>query len=443
MKKPEPAKKRIQRFLLKQTKGEAKGWNYTDAPDPRQQAKVAHLMPSVLWALELGLTSNQPTLRDVEEMTQSLGPWAHSLVPTAISDTTLYTEAQRLEPAYLHEKLVQRIRDLHRAKMLQPVGLPCGVATVDGKNLATLEHDAAGTAHERSSQNEKWHLSKGQEATRGESYFLMPALRATLSSAEAALCIYQLALPPGSGESTMFPDTVAGLRAAYGHSEMFRIIDVDAGLTSIGNANVVIEAGYEYVLGLKGNQPELMGEAKALLLPQSETKEPEIRTPWESRNGRRIRRSLWRTDEMAGFENSVGRWTHLRQTWLVRQETRSPGGKLEVEDRFFLTSLERDFLNASEILLLVRRHWAVENDCFNSMDLQWREDAGPWCTQGLAIWALGLLRLMAYNTAQILRRRKLRKKRLDGTRPEPMSWRSLFKAIDRALEIDDGLLASG
>ncbi len=127
----------------------------------------------------------------------------------------------------------------------------------------------------------------------------------------------------------------------------------------------------------------------------------------------------------------------------MRQETRGPGNKLEVEDRFFLTSLEKDFLAPRQILLLVRRHWAIENDCFGSLDLQWREDAAPWCTKGVAIWALGILRLLSYNTTQILRLRRLRKKRPDGTRPEPMSWRSLFKAIDRALELDEGLLTTG
>ncbi len=443
MKKPEPAKKRVQKFLAKKLGGGAKGWSHSDAPDSRQMTKVDHSMPSVLWALELGLISNQPTLRDVEEMSGTLGPWARPLVPAAISDTTLYTEAQRLDVDYLHEKLVQRIRDLHRGKMLGAVGLPCGVVTVDGKNPATLDHDAGGTGHKRSSQNEKWHRSKDQEAAEGKSYFLMPALRAALSSAEAAPCIYQLALPPGLGESTKFPDMVAGLRAAYGHGDMFRIIDADAGLTSLSNAEVVIEAGYDYVLGLKGNQPELLGEAKALLLPMSKTREPEIQTPWESRNGNRIRRSLWRTEEMTGFENSAGKWTHLRQTWLVRQETREPQGHLEVEDRFFITSLEKDFLDPRQILLLVRRHWAVENDCFNSLDVQWREDAAPWCTLGSAIWGLGLLRLLAYNTTQILRRRRLRKKRPDGTRPEPISWRSLFRAAQRCLDLDEGLLTAG
>ncbi len=439
MKRPEPAKKRIQRFLLKQTKGKAKGWSYEDAPDPRQQAKVDHPMPAILWALELGLTSNQPALRDVEEMTYLPGQVVRRLVPERISDTTLFTELQRMDPAYLHEKLVQRIRGFHRSKTLEPEGLPCGVATVDGKNVATLDHEAGGLGHARSTENEKWHLSHEEEQSRGEKYFLMPVLRAALGSAEAKPCIYELPLSPGVGESTMFPSMVAGLRSAYGHGDMFRIIDADAGLTSFANAEVVIESGYHYVFGLKGNQTELFGEARSLLLPMALGRDPEGQTPWEARNGKRIRRRLWRSDEMTGMENSVGVWTHLRQTWLVRQETRHPGGQIEVEDRFFISSLPWEYLAAGQILLLVRGHWAVENDVFNSLDVQWQEDSGPWCTQGAAIHVLGVLRLIAYNTAQMLRRRRLRKRRPDGTREAPMSWRSLFKAIDRAFELEAAL----
>lgn len=435
MKKAEPAKARAQRFLAKKM-NRSPGWTYCDAPDPRQPAKVYHPMAAILWSFELALTSNQPTLRDAEDMTGSLGSWARSLVPEPVSDTTLDTEARRLDADYLLGRLVLRIRDFHRGKMLNPVGLPCGVATVDGKNLATLDHDAGGTGHERSSDNKKWHLRKAEEATCGESYFLMPALRATLSSAEAKPCIYQLPLPVKTGESTAFPAFLEALKQAYGHGDLFEVVDADAGLTSLGNADRVINEGWQYVFGLKGNQPELFSEAQKLLPPLNQATKPEVQTPWESRNGKLIRRSLWRTAEMAGIENSVGKWTHLQQTWLVRQETRVPGKPIEVEDRFFVSSLPWGYLSPAQILLLVRNHWAVENDCFNSLDLQWQEDGGRWCTKGTAVWALGVLRLMAYNTAQMLRRRRLRKKREDGTWLPPMTWRFLFKAIERAFESD-------
>ena len=217
-------------------------------------------------------------------------------------------------------------------------------------------------------------------------------------------------------------------------SGMLDVLDLDAGFTSLANADFVDSLGYGYIFALKGDQPELFEEANRLLRDKARTMAPEAETDWERRNGKRIRRRLWRTDEMNGIENTVGCWRHLRQTWLVRQDTEKKNGQIETEDRFFLSSLLWNYLSPAQILLLVRNHWGVENDTFNSLDLQWREDHGPWCTGGSAVWSLGLLRLMAYNIAQYLRRRRLRSKDADGHWLSPPTWRKVFRALRRAIE---------
>lgn len=436
-------KKRVQRFLRSRLKNKRKGYDFSDAPDARQQGKIEHKKESLIWALEIGLLSNQRTLRDVEELLKELGPWAQGLVPDAISDTTLDAAARCLDSAYLLEKLVLQSRDFHRSKMLEPVGVPIGVVTVDGKNLATLDHDAGGTGHKRSSSNAKWHRSKQAEAEQGSNYYLMPALRATLTSSEAKQCIFQKPLPPKTGESTAFPEFVDELQKAYGRSDMYEVVDADAGLTSLKNANSVNGYGLGYVFGLKENQPTMYVEAERLLLASSDAVPAEGETPWEKRGSRMIRRSLWRSREMQGIETSAGTWDHLRQVWLVRQESKLSDGTVEQEDRYFITSLTWKYLKPHQILQLVRNHWGVENDTFNSLDMQWREDSGPWCTKGDAVWGLGLLRLMAYNLAQILRRRRLRKKRSDGTSRPPMSWRLLFKMIEKAFEMESETVCTG
>lgn len=356
-------------------------------------------------------------------------------MPHAVSDTTLDTELRRLDDGYLTQKLVLQVRAMHRSKMLKPFGLGFGVVTIDGKNLATLSHNANQTGHERSVETEKW-VKGNKRATGGDEYYLMPALRATLISAEAKPCIHQKRLPIGTGESTSCRQFVQDLHQAYGRSGMFEVLDFDAGLVSLTTADYINELGYGYVFGLKGNQPELYAEAQRLFVPKTIEQDPEIQTERERRGGKVIRRKLWRTDEMRGYENSVGNWTHLRQTWLVRQETVDAGGKPEVEDRYFISSLPWNRLKPHQILTLVRGHWGVENDTFNSLDLQWKEDSAPWCTKGRAVWALGVIRLMAYNVVQYLRKRRLRRNRQDGTNPELTSWRQMFKTINRVIESD-------
>lgn len=423
---------RVQRFLSRQKR---KGpWRFDDAPEPRQQGKVAHPMPQIHDALHLALFSNEPTLRDVERMTEHLGPWGRQLVPKRISDTTLDTEARRLDEAYLAGKLHAQVREMKRSKMLAPVGLPCGVATIDGKNLATLEHDAGGRAQRRTSDNAKW-LKKGREM-KGKPYYLAPVLRAVLTSAEAKPALAQLPLGPKQGESAAFADLAEALHREYGQSDLIEIIDADAGLASLKNADAVDKLGYGYVFGLKSSpQGEIFAEAKTLLEPKAQREAPEAETPWERRGAKRIRRRLWRTEQLRGIQSSVGTWSHLRQTWLVRQETAMADGSVaEVEDRYFISSVLWKRLKPGQILTLVRNHWGIENDAFNSLDLQWREDLGPWCTQGDAVWGLGLLRLMAYNLAQYLRKRRLRRKDEHGAWLEPPSWRGIFRAVQVMLD---------
>lgn len=419
-------KERIERFLKK--KSRKPGWRFTDAPDEREPGKVTHKVWSLHNALILGLVANKPTLRDVETMTECLRLGFRGLVPHEISDTTLDEAARQLDVEYLTGKLVQQVREDFRAKALGPVLLPCGVVTVDGKNLATLDHDADGIGHARSKENEKWQSEKDSK------YFLYPALRASLTSAEARPIILQRMLPAGTGESSLFIDFVDELLAAYGRGGMFDVFDVDAGLTSLANADHVNARGYAYIMGLKGNQPELLEEAQRLLQPKARHEAPEVETPWERRGSSHMRRLLWRTDEMVGIENSVGKWSHLRQTWLVRQETRGADGNVAIEDRHFISSALWNYFTPPQILALVRGHWRVENDCFNSLDLQWREDSAPWCTRESAIPGLSLLRVMAYNLAQQLRRRRLCRKDENGQREAPMSWRELFKLIVLTIE---------
>ncbi|MFO8073095.1 MAG: hypothetical protein R6V85_14585, partial [Polyangia bacterium] len=75
MRKIKPPKDRVKRFLAKRARNKEKGWDFSDAPDERQQGKVEHNKGSVLWAFLLGLLANLPTLRDVEALTEGLGAW--------------------------------------------------------------------------------------------------------------------------------------------------------------------------------------------------------------------------------------------------------------------------------------------------------------------------------------------------------------------------------
>lgn len=409
---------KIYRFFRRFAKGS--NLDFEKVPDFRQEKKVKRPLKQILKTLFLGVLMNETTLRDVEKLEERLSNFGQSWLEGKVSDTTLDRVIREVDTAALHDQLFHQVCQMNRKKMLKPVDLPCGVVTVDGKNLATLDHDAGGLAQKRHRED-------------GTPYWLAMAVRATLTSAVSKPCIAQMPIPVGTNDMGSCIPFVDMLHNLYGESELFKIMDFDAGFCSLENANEVNKLGYAYIFALKENQRDLLLEAQRLLLPLAEKELFEAETNWEYRNGNWIRRRLYRTNQMIDWETSAGRWDHLRQTWLVRQETRDANRVIiSVEDRFFISSLLWNYLKPHQILTVVRGHWGIENDTFNSLDLQWREDSGAWATQGKAVWNLGIIRLMAYNIAQYLRKRHLVTKNNFGEIEKPLSWRSLFKAISDA-----------
>jgi hypothetical protein len=289
------------------------------------------------------------------------------------------------------------------------------VVSVDGKGLGALEHDADGDAQKGHRQD-------------GSPYWLSRMLRAVLTSSAAKPCLDQVPIGAKTNEVAAFGDFFDDLLAAY--DALFEIVTGDAGLTSKANADRVHAAQKAYVLALKDNQPELLAEARRLLLPRI-GQPPNAQTE-EIYQGKKVQRRLYRTAEMAGYHD----WEHLQQVWLVEQTTTAPDGKTTVEQRFFLTNLRSGRLSTAQILTVVRGHWGIENDCFWTLDTQWREDFVPWCASGKAVETVSWLRLMAYNLLQLARQRNLRPRRYDGTLEPPPAWRRVFEWVKQALRLD-------
>jgi predicted transposase YbfD/YdcC len=317
----------------------------------------------------------------------------------------------------LRKRLWTQVRGLARSKSLRAEHLPCGVLAVDGKGIGTLQHDAGGRAQ------------KAHRVHDGSPYWLSRVLRAALVSAPSCPCVDQMVVPPSTNEMRAFEDFFAGLVRAYGSIDLFEVVTADAGFCSKHNADLVAQANKAYVFAVKEPQPVLLAEARRLLEARTQM-QPDAQTGWQKVKGKLVRRRLWRTAEIAGFHG----WAHLRQAWLVEQQTRSAGrdSAVTTERRFFVTNLRSGRLSAQQALALVRAHWGIENDVFWTLDTQWREDGLAWCTQGRAVETLGFLRAMAYNLMQLARRRHLRERGRDGQWLPP-SWRLLFGWTLRAL----------
>lgn len=414
--KLQPKDQRVQRFMDRMLAAPAYRWD--GVTDPRARRGRRWKLSELLDGLFLGLLGGCRTLREVESHTEELGETGRRYVSRRIPDTTLWELLPRLPVDDLQDKLAAQVRSLQRSKRLAPEGLPCGAISIDGKGIGKLEHDAEGQA-------------QMSHAPDGSVYWLGRVLRAALVSSPTSVCLGQMSIGARTNEMGMFAAFFEALVQRYGRSELFELVMVDAGMTSLANATLVHNANYGYVMALKETQPELLREAKRVLRPLRRQGAVAAERGWEPYRGKRVRRRLYRSAEIAGYHG----WTHLRQVWLVEQTTEHKDGTREVEDRYFVTNVPRGRLSSGQMLHLIRRHWGIENDCNWSLDMQWGEDRVAWCGAGRAVETLGLLRLMAYNLLQVARKRHLRRRFSDGKVSPAPAWQDLFRWVRQAFRL--------
>jgi hypothetical protein len=366
----------------------------------------------------VGMLSARNSLRGVEALSERLvGKWGWLSGPDRrVSDSVLTELIQRLDPGPWHAALLALVIEMKRDSELAPIDLPCGVVAVDLKNLATLDYKPT---------------DAGQKQEQGgKVVYLMRAVRAVLTSARAKPCIAQRMVPAETNDMGVFADFFAQLVASYGSSNLFEILTMDAGFTSLANARLVHDSGYGFVFGVKGNQANLLAEFQDAFADER-GRRPDARTAWEVRSGGHVRRTLWRRTSLP----EAGEWKPmLRQAWCVLQETRV-GDKITSELRYFISNVPVGRLTPHQCLAVVRGHWGIENDGNWSADVIWREDSGPWCCKGNAVEVLGLLRMIAYNLLQLARKKYLPKPSADGRRGKPIPWAELIDLVREAFAL--------
>jgi hypothetical protein len=304
-----------------------------------------------------------------------------------IGRTALSGVMSRLAVPEVRGRLHAQVHEEMRRKSLRPVGLPVGVAAIDGKTVWTGD-EKVNAFCQRSHKED------------GTPYWHFRVVRAVLVSAAAPVCIDQAPIPAATNDMGVFPAFLDDLLREYGRSRLFEVLTMDAGFCSEENARLVDKAQLGYVFGLKGNQPELLAEARRVLVPLADTTPPHAVSEWEREKGKRVQRRFWRTREMAGWLD----WSHLRQVWLVRRVEQVDGEpEVVVDERFFVTNLPVGRLSADQCLHVVRSHWRIENGCYGTIDVQWKEDRGYWTRIGNGLLVCSLLRMIAYNVVWLLR----------------------------------------
>ena len=366
----------------------------------------------LLNALTLGMLLCSRTLRDVEELLDSLPANTRRRLscPGAPSDTTLYRASIAVDPDELGEELVRQVRAMWRNRQLEPgPTLPIHLVSVDGKAIAKNAEDSHPEVQKRRN-------GKG-----GPQSFCLMALRAVHVSSAVKPALAQAIIPAGTGESRWVTDFIWGLCQVY--SRLVECVFIDAGLSSAKNRWALAVNRIHYIGGLKGNHASVYGLARQLLGGDGPPPNGWSCVHQEKRNGGCMTRSFARVSSN-GFKDG----DNYRQFWRVKQElVRKDGTAVEAE-RYFVTSLPQDRLTDDQCLAAVRAHWGIENDCNWTLDTQWLEDTRAWAWKGKALESLAVLRLIAYNAVRLLKRRKFKSKT-----GRAIPYRSLFRLMRDSL----------
>ena len=316
-------------------------------------------------------------------MRRSLG------IARRIPDTTQRTTLAALPPSELRSSLRAQVRAAHRRKSLQPWGLPFGEVAIDGKSTAI------GAWDDEHAQRQRHSSGTGASG-------LVRTLTSSLVSSRAKVCLDASPIPPATNEMGHFATALKELVEAYQSLGLFKLVSTDAGMCSEAHGRLIVETyKLHYLFGLKGDQPTLYAEAQRLL---GRRRAPEAQTV-DVVGKHAVTRQLFRSTELAGYLD----WTHLQTVVRVHSEKREiqTAKLVEQEDRYYLSSLPSDELTVEQWLLLIRRHWAVENECHNTWDKIFREDDRPWfesgedAPQGAVV--VMLLRRIAYNLLALFR----------------------------------------
>jgi predicted transposase YbfD/YdcC len=188
-----------------------------------------------------------------------------------------------------------------------------------------------------------------------------------------------------------------------------RIVTMDALLTQRQEAQTIVEAGGDYVMIVKENQPQLKADIELVFtLPPVGDRQESTRTV-DVGHGRIETRNLTTSEALVGYSD----WPGLAQVFEVgRHVITKKTEKERVEVVYGVTSLSPERATPNRLLELVRGHWGIENKSHWVRDVTFDEDRSqvrcgniPHMMAALRNTAIGLLRWAGHtNIAAACRR---------------------------------------
>jgi predicted transposase YbfD/YdcC len=180
-----------------------------------------------------------------------------------------------------------------------------------------------------------------------------------------------------------------------------RVVTMDALLTQTAVAQTIVDAGGDYVMIVKANQPQLRSDIELIFAEPPVGDHQETAATLDLGHGRIEQRRLTTSQALAGYSA----WPGLAQVFaLERSVITLKTGEVRSETVYGVTSLACQRAAPSRVLELVRGHWQIENQSHWVRDVTFDEDRSqvrcgniPQVMAALRNATIGLLRWAGYS----------------------------------------------
>jgi predicted transposase YbfD/YdcC len=322
---------------------------FSDLPDPRTGNHIPHKLHNLLIIAIFAVICGADGWAEVQLWGRCKYKWLGTFLelPGGIpSHDTFGRVFALLDPVALERCFL--------AWMAAVVELSNGrLVSIDGKSLRrSFEHgwDKSGMSH---------------------------LLSAFVSQGDNRLVFSQMAVEDKENEIVAIPRLLALLELKGA------VVTIDAIGCQREIAGKIIEAGADYILPVKDNQPALHAKVESLmsdLVLDHDKKIAGTRAGYyeqrEQGHGRLETRQVWVSDDISSLgKELLGLWPGLSSIAMVKRTRQNLGdfsGKISVECCFYILSLKG--LDASAVAGYIRGHWAVENNLHWQLDVSFRED---------------------------------------------------------------------
>ena len=312
--------------------------------DPRRAGgNLRHKLVEILVIILLGVMSGAETWIEIEDYGKKKEEWLRTFLelPNGIPSNDTYRR--------LMERIsTKRVENVYRAWVLPYVGGCIGKhIAVDGKTMC-------GASNNRKAQGDE---------TLGKIHMISAWVR------EDGITLGQIKTEEKSNEIKAIPQLLGELEIKGS------IVTIDAMGCQVDIAETIIDLEANYILALKGNQPDFYESVteyfKWAREDEIEKKSLMSYTYQQGEHGRITRRTVEVTNETEWLETNR-KWKGLKSLICVRRRTEKKG-QVSEEDAYYISSVE--WQSAEDAAKSVQGHWSIENSLHWTLDVTFHEDS--------------------------------------------------------------------